>query len=52
MIEQLVEQADLVNPALIIAGDVVSRAPAESWFEKLPLFGKKNSIYHRKTFFF
>ncbi|MBC1419554.1 uroporphyrinogen-III C-methyltransferase [Listeria fleischmannii] len=51
-IEQLVEQADLVNPALIIAGDVVSRAPAESWFEKLPLFGKKILYITEKPFSF
>ncbi len=40
-IERIVAKSEIRNPALIIASEVVRKAPPESWFEKLPLFGKR-----------
>jgi uroporphyrinogen III methyltransferase/synthase len=36
-----VAEAGLGPPALLIVGDVVARRPALTWFEELPLFGRR-----------
>ena len=38
---ELVEAAGLGAPALVVIGAVVARRPALSWFEALPLFGRR-----------
>jgi uroporphyrinogen III methyltransferase / synthase len=40
-IAEKIEQADLKPPATVIIGEVVAMHKKLSWFEKLPLFGRK-----------
>lgn len=40
-IVELVEEEGVIAPAVMVIGDVVSLRDSLSWFEKLPLFGKK-----------
>ncbi len=40
-IEQLVFEAEMTTPALIVVGDVVKLHEAINWFESKPLFGKR-----------
>lgn len=37
----LVKDAELGPPALVVIGEVVARRPALSWYESLPLFGRR-----------
>ncbi|MGX7420546.1 uroporphyrinogen-III C-methyltransferase [Carnobacterium gallinarum] len=38
----------VINPSLIIIGEVVTKRSAISWFEKLPLFGRKILLVSQK----
>lgn len=40
-IEEIVNQAGLTSPAIIIVGEVVTLREKLAWFEKKPLFGKR-----------
>ena len=40
----LVDQAGLAAPAIILVGDVVKNHTAIDWFEQLPLFGRRVAI--------
>ena len=47
-IADLVEDAGITAPAIIVIGDVVNFKDALAWYEKLPLFGKKIIVTRAK----